>query len=95
MRFSMGNFWICLLGDPGRNVNGWEWGSDGCGLWGRGRRYCVEGAAGGCKCAQQQHWDQVKFGSSVNRRTDRKCLVVGLESRLGSVDGSWCRDARS
>jgi len=32
---------------------------------------------------------------TINRRTDKKCLVVGLVSRLGSVDGSWCRDART
>lgn len=32
---------------------------------------------------------------TINRRTDRKCLVVGLGSRLGSVDGSWCSNVRT
>jgi len=32
---------------------------------------------------------------TVNRRTDMKCLVVGLGSRLGCVDGTWCRDVRT
>jgi hypothetical protein len=32
---------------------------------------------------------------TINRRTDKKCLVAGLGSRLGSVDGSWCSDVRT
>lgn len=35
------------------------------------------------------------FGSNAYRRTDMKCLVVGLESRLGFVDGTWCRNVRA
>lgn len=72
--------------------------SDGWWLWGRGRRYCVEGAAGsggGESCQQLAALELRPLALTINRRTDKKCLVVGLVSRLGSVDGSWCRDART
>lgn len=56
---------------------------------GRAGGYCVEVQQYcGCSCAELS-----RLALAINRRKDIKCLVVGLESRLGSDDGSWCRDA--
>jgi len=46
VRFSNGNWGDWVVGYHGLRLMVGDGGSDGWCLWGRGRRYCVEGAAG-------------------------------------------------
>jgi hypothetical protein len=68
---------------------------------GRVLGYCVgarQWPVGGSRRARQRLGNVVCRacgGSNINRRTDRKRPVVGLESRLGNVDGNWRSNVRA